>query len=233
MDETSEARAELDRLRHSLREQLVTLLTHLTIRVHLRRLSLDEPEVAGRHEPPLHRYATWYQGNRPKTSTAAETASRATHLLRAAGWDVTASQEDDDGRLWTVLVAHRDGNEILILTSDDTPAVVFRARTPALDLSAPPPVRQPEPEQEPEQELVRTPETLTPGYVLCYECDGLGWCPGCGGRGWVLDRTGRKGRCRECRTTKVCAICRGGGELSVFGLSPYQRGYYPELDIAD
>ncbi|MFE3652906.1 hypothetical protein ACFXPZ_16350 [Streptomyces sp. NPDC059101] len=222
MDETSKARDELDRLGRSLRKQLVTLITDLTIRVHLRRLSLDEPKVADRREPLRYHYSTVYQGNRPATTTAAETASRAAFLLRAAGWDVTTSQEDDDGIHWTVLVAHRDGNGIRIMTSDDTPAVAFRAQTPALALCPPQPVQQSEP--------VRTPETITPGYVLCYECDGLGWCPGCGGRGWVLGQPHRRSRCRECRTTKVCAICRGEGQLHASSLSAYQLGYYPGLD---
>ncbi|MFE4800007.1 hypothetical protein ACFRFL_34530 [Streptomyces sp. NPDC056708] len=222
MDETSKARDELDRLGRSLRGQLVALITDLTIRVHLRRLSLDEPKVADRREPLRYHYSTVYQGNRPATATAAETASRAAFLLRAAGWDVTASQEDDDGMLWIVVVAHRVGNGIRILTSDDTPAVVFRGQTPALALCPPQPVQQPEP--------VRTPETITPGYVLCYECDGLGWCPGCGGRGWVLGQPHRRSRCKECGTTKVCPICRGEGQLNASSLSPYQRGYCPGLD---
>ncbi|MFE2140303.1 hypothetical protein ACFXA3_00805 [Streptomyces sp. NPDC059456] len=226
MEQASNAREELDRLAQSLRKQLVALITDLTVRVHLRRLTLDEPKVADRQEPPRYHYSTVYQGNRPATATAAETASRAVFLLRAAGWDVTTSQEDDDGILWTVIVAHRDGNGIRILTSDDTPAVAFRAQTPALALCPPQPVRQPEPGPAPE----RTPETITPGYVLCYECDGLGLCPGCGGRGWVLGELDRRRRCSECGTRKVCPICRGDGQLSASGLSDYQRGYYPGLD---
>ncbi|MEW1636916.1 hypothetical protein AB0469_22905 [Streptomyces sp. NPDC093801] len=174
MDQSARARDEPDRLDRSLRAQLVALITELTVRVHLRRLTLDEPKALDeRGEPLRHRYATWYQGERPRKATAAETSSRAVLLLRAAGWDVTVSQEHDDGILWTVVVAHRDGNDIRILTSEDTPAVSFRGRTPALVPGPPQPVRQPEPEPEP----VRTPQTLTPGYVLCYECDGLGLCP--------------------------------------------------------
>ncbi|MCE4946466.1 hypothetical protein LVX13_25560 [Streptomyces albulus] len=222
MEETSRARDELDRLGRSLRRQLVALITDLTVRVHLRRLSLDEPKVADRREPPRYHYATVYQGNRPAAATAAETASRATFLLRSAGWDVTESEEDDDGVLWRVVDAHQDGNAIRILTSDNTPAVSFRGQTPALALCPPKPVQQPEP--------VRTAEAITPGYVLCYECDGLGWCPGCGGRGWVLGQPHRRSRCRECGTTKVCPICRGAGQLNASSLSPYQRGYYPGLD---
>ncbi|MET9348367.1 hypothetical protein [Streptomyces termitum] len=139
MDETSGAREELDRLGRSLRKQLVLLITDLTVRVHLRRLSLDEPKVADRREPLRHHYATVYQGDRPKTATAAETAARAAFLLRTAGWDVTTSQENDDGILWTVVDAHRDGSRIRVLTSDDTPAVAFRGQTPALVLRPPRP----------------------------------------------------------------------------------------------
>ncbi|MEU9077674.1 hypothetical protein [Kitasatospora sp. NPDC048538] len=273
MDETSTARAELDRLGRSLRGQLVALITDLTVRVHLRRLTLDEPKVADGGEPPRHHYATDYQGKRPTTSTAAGTAARATFLLRTAGWDVTESEEDDDGRLWTVLLARRDGSVIRILTSEDTLAVVFRGRTPALALcppqpdppqpDPPQPVQDPEPIGEPEpfrdpepigepepvrqplpvresepvrgsepveqREPLRTQETLTPGYVLCYECDGHCRCPRCGGRGWLPGEAGRKRRCGECRTTKVCPICWGAGELAVSDLSTYQRDYYPEL----
>ncbi|AUY53813.1 hypothetical protein C2142_38930 [Streptomyces sp. CB01881] len=78
---------------------------------------------------------------------------------------------------------------------------------------------------------MRTPVTVTPGYVLCYECDGLGRCPGCGGRGWVPGRNRPRSRCGECGTTRVCPVCRGGGELAASGLSEYQRGYYPGLDL--
>ncbi|MEZ0067202.1 DnaJ-class molecular chaperone [Streptacidiphilus sp. MAP12-20] len=76
-------------------------------------------------------------------------------------------------------------------------------------------------------EPVRTPETLTPGYVLCYECDGLGWCPACGGSGWG---SGAWGRCQLCGHEQVCPICRGSGDLAASQLSEYQRRYYPELD---
>ncbi|MFD7560905.1 hypothetical protein ACFV9E_41275 [Streptomyces sp. NPDC059835] len=222
MDTTSEAHDELGRLGRCLRRQLVSLITDLTVRVHLRRLSLDEPEVADPREPLRYHYATEYQGNRPAKTTAAETASRAVSLLRTAGWDVTTSQEHDDGIDWTVVLAHQEGIRIRILTSEDAPAVAFRGQTPALPLGPPQPVRSPEP--------VRTPETVTPGYVLCYECDGLGWCPGCGGRGWVLGRSHRRSRCGECAARRVCPICQSAGELDVSGLSTYQRGYYPGLD---
>ncbi|QNS08369.1 hypothetical protein [Streptomyces xanthii] len=129
MDQTSQARDELDLLGRSLRRQLVALITDLTVRVHLRRLSLDEPKIAS-FQPLRHHYAAEYQGKRPATTTAAETAARATSALRSAGWNVTTSQEDDDGVLWTVIAAHRDGSHIHVLTGKATLTVVFRGRTP-------------------------------------------------------------------------------------------------------
>ncbi|WP_157597337.1 hypothetical protein [Streptacidiphilus rugosus] len=92
------------------------------------------------------------------------------------------------------------------------------SETPEARDEGPTPFRWPEP--------VRTPETLTPGYVLCYECDGLGWCPLCGGRG---SGSGTWGRCRECHARRVCPICQGGGQLATSELSSYQRGHYPDL----
>ncbi|MEK2491564.1 hypothetical protein WN990_18615 [Kitasatospora purpeofusca] len=232
MDGTSRAaREELDRLGRSLRAQMVVLITDLTVRVHLRRLVLDGPKVADGRDPSRYHCSAVYQGDRPAGVTAAGTADRAGSLLRAAGWEVAVSQEDDDGLLWTVVLAHRDGSTIRVLTSEDTRAVAFRGRTPALVLRPSQPAGQPEPEREPEPE--RRPETLTPGYVLCYECDGDGRCPGCGGRGWVLREPGRtegRRRCAECGTRRFCPICRGAGQLAISLLSTYQRGYYPDLE---
>ncbi|WP_327063747.1 hypothetical protein OG715_01990 [Kitasatospora purpeofusca] len=233
------AREELDRLGRSLRAQMVVLITDLTVRVYLRRLDLDEPKVADARDPSRYHCSAVYQGDRPAGVTAAGTADRAGSLLRAAGWAVAVSQEDDDGMLWTVVLAHRDGSTIRVLASEDTRAVAFRGQTPALVLCPPQPAGQlepePEPEPEPEREPgpERRPETVTPGYVLCYECDGDGRCPGCGGRGWVLRTPGRsegRRRCGECGTTRVCPICRGAGRLAISRLSTYQRGYYPDLE---
>ncbi|MFD0531319.1 hypothetical protein ACFQ1I_39610 [Kitasatospora arboriphila] len=222
MDETADARAELDRLGRSLREQLVVLITDLAPGADLGLLFLDAPSVADRHEPLRHHYAAVFRGERPAAVTAAGTASRAAALLGSASWDVTASEEDDDGQRCSMVLAHRDGIRIRVRTGDHTSAVMFGGRTPALAFGPAEPFRQPEP--------VRTPDTLTPGYLLCYECDGLGWCPGCGGRGWVPSEPRGRTRCRVCRTERVCPICRGGGELAASQLSDYQRGYYPELD---
>ncbi|MEU3492092.1 hypothetical protein [Kitasatospora cineracea] len=91
----------------------------------------------------------------------------------------------------------------------------------AVDRGEPAEFRGPEP--------VRTPGAVTPGFVLCYECDGLGACDQCGGRGWFPDAPPGRRRCPACFGRRVCPICRGGGELAVSDLSAYQRGYHPEL----
>ncbi|MEE1811272.1 hypothetical protein PUR32_35380, partial [Streptomyces sp. BE133] len=68
-----------------------------------------------------------------------------------------------------VLTARRpDGTRIEVRTGDHNSAVLYSGQTPALALREPEEFQWPEP--------VRTPGTLTPGYVLCYECDGLGAC---------------------------------------------------------
>jgi hypothetical protein len=73
-------------------------------------------------------------------------------------------------------------------------------------------------------EPVRTAEAVHPGSVLCYECQGLGWCDVCEGDGWIDAR-----RCPLCMGEKLCPICRGAGELAVSSLSPFQRDHYPQL----
>lgn len=67
---------------------------------------------------------------------------------------------------------------------------------------------------------VRPAETVTPGYVLCYEYDGLGWCHGCEGRGRLPDPTGGRINCPACHRSRVCVICRGAAELAISQLSP-------------
>ncbi|MEV7188751.1 hypothetical protein [Kitasatospora sp. NPDC093102] len=75
---------------------------------------------------------------------------------------------------------HDNGCTIEIHVANDEdpvppPEAWFSGRTPAMAL------REPEEFRWPEQ--IRTVETVTSGHVLCYECDGLGRCPECGGRG--------------------------------------------------
>ncbi|MFJ6380810.1 hypothetical protein ACIQI7_12550 [Kitasatospora sp. NPDC092039] len=217
------AREELDRLGRALRRQLVDLVDDLAPDSDPSLPPLGEPETVHGHEPLRHRYSVdAFTGKRPAHVSAADTASRAADLLDAAGWEVTTSREDTDGTPHIVVTARHDGCGIEIRTTDHAPTIRFAGRTPAVALHEPQEFRRPRP--------VRTAETVTPGYVLCYECDGLGWCHGCEGRGRLPDPTRGRINCPACHRSRVCVICRGAAELAVSQLSPYQHGYYPESE---
>ncbi|WP_433564587.1 hypothetical protein ACQP1O_04265 [Nocardia sp. CA-151230] len=214
MGDISSAREELDRLGAALRAQLVELITDLTPGTDLSLLFLDEPTVVDWAEPPRYHYSGLIRGQRPAQVPPADIVQRASALLAAAGWEVSAQEVEARAVLVT---GRRDGNTIEVRVSDQSSSVMFSGRTPALALRAAGEYRRPDP--------ARTPETLTPGYVLCYECDGLGACPECDGRGRLS--SGRL--CPECNGSRYCPICRGAGQLAVSELSPFQRTYYPEL----
>jgi RecJ-like exonuclease len=57
-----------------------------------------------------------------------------------------------------------------------------------------------------------TPEPVTapsPGYELCYECDGKRICIYCRGRGKLTNGK----RCSTCYGDGKCIVCNGAGEL--------------------
>ncbi|MGK5543298.1 hypothetical protein ACSNOH_00875 [Streptomyces sp. URMC 127] len=216
MRETPGARAELDRLGRALHAQLVELIDALTPGTELGLLFLDEPNIADWREPVRYSYSAVFRGQSPEGTGAADVASRAAALLSAADWDVVGPEEEAaDGTKRTYVLTARspDGIRIEVRTGDCNSAVLYSGQTPA------PALRETEEFQWPEP--VRTPETLTPGYVLCYECDGLGACHGCGGRGWAPGEPQGRSNCHQCGRQRVCLICRGGGELAVSQLSPY------------
>ncbi|MET9177022.1 hypothetical protein ABZX88_02190 [Kitasatospora aureofaciens] len=217
-----ELQAELDRLGRSLRERLVELITELTPGADLTALFLDVPTVVEWREPPLYHYAALFRGMRPSEVPAAELAARAAALLGAAGWEVRTWREESEGRPVCMVGGSRERVTLKVRTGDHTSSVMFEGETPALPLSEPREFQWPEP--------IRTEETVTPGFVLCYECDGLGACSYCGGRGWSLGGDGLRHGCRGCDRRRYCLICRGAGQLAFSELSPYQLGYYRDRD---
>ncbi|MEV4558407.1 hypothetical protein AB0K51_15655 [Kitasatospora sp. NPDC049285] len=224
MGEVPGARAELERFGQVLRAQLVALMEELTPgATDSGRLPLGAPEAVEGHEPSAHAYSVVFHGERPDGVRAADAVSRAAQLLGAAGWEATGPQEEGNGpsRRYVLTALHPDGIRIEIRSGDGGPGVLHSGRTPAVALREPEQARRPEP--------VRTPETVTPGFVLRYECDGLGACDHCGGRGWVPGEPRRRERCRVCFARRVCPICQGAGELAISDLSTYQLGYYPGL----
>ncbi|WAL68797.1 hypothetical protein ORV05_13830 [Amycolatopsis cynarae] len=223
MGEIPGAREELDRLGRSLRAQLVELINDLTPGADLGLLFLDWPGVADWHEPLRYSYSAVFRGDRPEGVGAAHVASRAASLFDPAGWNIAGPEEEIDGtkRTYVLTARHSSGTRIEIRTSDRSSSVLYTGSTPALALRELEEFQWPEP--------VRTPETLTSGFVLCYECDGLGACHECGGRGWVPSEPHGRGNCLQCGGKHVCPICRGAGQLAVSELSPYQLTYYPKL----
>ncbi|MGI5170380.1 hypothetical protein ACQEU3_39120 [Spirillospora sp. CA-253888] len=216
MAEIPGARAELDRLGRLMRAQALELAARLTPEAQIFPEKMGHPSVADWHEPLKFKHGVTFRGARPDAVPPAEMARRAAQVLAAAGWSVEEEVTDAHfvtGRGKGVMIRVR-----MSLVSD---VVLYTAETPMVALHTPEPLVRPEP--------LRTADTLDPGYVLCYECDGLGWCPCCHGRGWVPDAARGRKRCPECHQDKVCPVCRGAGEKSAAALQYYERGHYPEL----
>jgi hypothetical protein len=229
MGEIPGAREELDRLGRDLRRQVAELAETLTPGADIDLPLFREPAVRDWHEPLGYGYSTVFRGRLPLGVGADGIVSRAAELLRRAGWEVTMPEggdigwaTDDPGDSVRLAARHPDGNRIEVRADGSGPTVLYDARTPVMALYEPHEFRWPDP--------VRTPETLTPGHLLCYECYGLGACDCCGGRGWLPSEPHGRSRCSQCAGRHVCPVCRGAGQLAVSQLSPYQRGQYPELD---
>lgn len=180
----------------------------------------DEPFMDTGTEPPtyLHTVSNRVRAQDARPARAAyapDLAARAVALLSADGRQATEQIPEPRHASWGVVVTgRRDGREITVSVARDRDTVRYLGRTPALALYAQVPHVRPEP--------VVTERTLLPGRSLCEECDGLGLCPLCEGRGWVLDGLPgwgggprdphRLGRCPECLTQRVCPTCSGAGQ---------------------
>ncbi|WP_067654961.1 hypothetical protein [Nocardia harenae] len=204
------ARRELERAAGVLRAELLGIAAELAPGRPADVTMLPEPAVLEWREPLRYHYRATLLVHGGGTGDL----DRAAALLTAAGWKLT--RVDDE--LTAVragfrlrLRAHPDGGGLGI--SGDTPGYVLYERAGAA---------RPEP--------VVTAATLRTGYLLCYECDGLGWCPECFGRGWILDAEQRRTRCVECRGGRTCPICAGAGQLAIAELNSRDRAQYPELD---
>ncbi|MEV0356840.1 hypothetical protein AB0H71_12330 [Nocardia sp. NPDC050697] len=201
------ARWELERAAELLRAELLALAAALAPGQQPGLTMLSEPAVLEWREPLRHHYAATLHipGDLPG----------AAELLAAAGWRLTGT---DDG-----LVAERAGFRLRV-RAHGAAGLGISGTTPGYVLYERPAESRPEP--------VVTAETLRAGYLLCYECDGLGWCPECFGRGWILDAEQRRQRCVECRGARTCPICAGVGQLAIAGMNSVARAHYPELDRA-
>ncbi|MGW3952435.1 hypothetical protein ACWEKM_16255 [Streptomyces sp. NPDC004752] len=222
MTEIEGAREELDRAAESLCAELRRLAARLTPGRVPEPYMPSDPFIVDRHEPLLYQYHATIRVERPAEDYDVTAATRAATLLTSAGWQVTDEVTDagSDTELTTV-TACRDGFQVRVRIQRGCGGVVYGGQTPAMPLYTPKPFVRPDP--------VRTPETVRRGYVLCNECDGLGWCPVCEGCGWCPSEEHGRERCPECFEEKFCPVCQGHGELEISRLPDWQRDQYPEL----
>jgi hypothetical protein len=223
MPEIEGAREELDRAAEALCGQLRQLAARLTPDQVVDLYMPSDPLIVDWHEPLLYQYRAIASVERPAEQYDAIVVTRAASLLTSAGWQVTDEVTDaGSGTELTTVTADRDGFQVQVRIQRGYGTVIYSGQTPAMALFTPaPPFVRPDP--------VVTPETVRRGYVLCYECDGLGWCPCCEGRGWCPSEEHGRERCPECFKARFCPVCRGAGELEIARLQDWQRDQYPEL----
>ncbi|TDB91552.1 hypothetical protein E1091_13690 [Micromonospora fluostatini] len=185
---------------------------------------LPEPAVLDRREPLRHAYQVTLSLLATKQPCAAHAVDRGGLLLAEDGWSV----ETATGPTGRRAVGRRDGFVITVSAPDGEHTAcrlgegfAITGETPHVLLHEPVEFVPPEP--------CVTAETLPAGALLCYECDGLGWCPCCLGRGFVLDDDRRRQRCPCCFTRQVCLICEGAGLKWIHMMSWWAREQYPEL----
>ncbi|MGW6724404.1 hypothetical protein ACWF9G_00740 [Nocardia sp. NPDC055029] len=222
MTEVPGADAELRRLGRVLLGQVRTIAAQVTPAAVIPDSVLpDTPEVAEWTEPLRYRFALRAQTGLDAGVSADEAVRRAVEAFSAGGFDIAEERRAGTVAARVVVTGSLAGFRIDVRVWPATGDVVYAGVTPAVALRARRAPELPDP--------VRTAETVEPDHVLCYECDGLGWCPACGGLGWVLDDAGLRRACPECREQRVCPICLGAGQLQIARLRPAERAFYPEL----
>ncbi|PJN21931.1 hypothetical protein [Kitasatospora sp. CB02891] len=126
---------------------------------------------------------------------------------RLADWQRTVERTETGSK---VLHAWRDGMTIRLHFHPVRGLTLGRADLEPMALHLPEVFVRPEP--------LLAPEDVRPGYELCPECEGLGWCDRCWGRGWTMGgvtwggRTEGRARCGDCHGSRACPFCRGAGE---------------------
>lgn len=197
------------------RDQLLWLADELT--PHQQRGELrgdEEPRIVVWGEELLYgkHFQLTLRLPAPDDPTVAE---RAATLLESHGWQVETTHRTVVDTGVTTLTGRRDGFRLAVWITDGRGVHCYGADTPPTALYEHEPFVPPEP--------VVTVETVGHGYELCYECDGLGWCATCLGRGWTLGGrtwggyTSGRVNCVMCHRDRVCVICRGAGRLPQSG----------------
>lgn len=213
--------AELRRLGRTLLAQVRSIAAHVTETVIPESALPDAPEVAEWTDPPGYRLALRAQTGLGTGISADEAVRRAVEAFTTGGFDIVEERRAGRVAARVVVSGSRAGFRIDVRVWPSTGDVVYAGVTPTVALSAP---RAPE-----RPDAVHTAETVEPDHALCYECDGLGWCPACGGLTWVLDGAGLRNVCTACRKQRVCPVCRGAGQLQIARLRRAEQAFYAEL----
>ncbi|MFE5711462.1 hypothetical protein ACFQ7J_11665 [Streptomyces sp. NPDC056501] len=220
MPEVPTTDVELRRLGRILLAQVRIIAAQVTPAAVIPESALpDAPEVAEWTEPLRYRYALRAQIGLDAGVSADEAIRRAVEAFITGGFDILQERRAGTVAVRVVVTGSRAGFRIDVRVWPATGDVVYVGVTPAVALRAP--RARPDP--------FGAAETVEPGHVLCYECDGLGWCPACSGFSWVVDDAGLRQSCPECREQRFCPICRGAGQLQIARLRPPERAFYPEL----
>lgn len=224
------ARETLERHGRVLREELLGVAAHLAPGQGLPVPMSREPEDHLWHEP------LWYARRATLRLTAdfgsAEVVRHIARRLAAQGWHTTL---DASSTAVATASATRDGFLLWVMAYPGLSRADLGGSTPPVLLYADPAgaaVRPPPPPAPPERfvppEPVVTEATRKPGHVLCLDCDGLGWCPECLTRGYLLDDLGERRRCFFCFGARVCQICGGFGQKSLAEMPSWERRQYPD-----
>ncbi|MEU4565021.1 hypothetical protein [Micromonospora sp. NPDC023956] len=224
MPEIPGAREELENAAWLLRHEMQSLAQALEPGQHPGVTMLPEPAILDWREPLRHAYTASLDLVAKEHPSAAHAVRYGGGLLTALGWSV----ENHTGPAETRADARRDGYLITLCAVHPERGVSryrdrygIRGTTPHVLFHDPVEFVPPEP--------VVTAGTLPAGALLCYECDGLGWCPGCLGQGFTLDDDRRRQRCNLCFTKRICPICEGRGLKRIHAMNTWERRHYPEL----
>ncbi|MFI9506338.1 hypothetical protein [Nocardia sp. NPDC052566] len=220
-DEIPGAREQLARDGAWLRAQIRELAAEITPE-QVPDLPERDPVVADWQEQLQYKDKVTVTVDRSAELNTPELIDRAAAWLTAAGWTVERGTIERKGRTPLLhATGIRDGFEISVRIQQGFGGVLYTGDTATRPLYELEEFVPPVP--------VKIAETVSDGHLLCYECVGLGWCPLCRSRGWILGASGSREQCRECHGARVCPVCDGRGELAVSALAGWERDQYPEL----
>ncbi|RKE21770.1 hypothetical protein [Streptomyces sp. TLI_171] len=203
-EEIPGARAELRRRGEQLFAEFAALLAELAPGQAPPAALPEHPDIVAWGNPLSFAHYRQVAFDRPPNDPGLP--ARAEALL--ADWQLTRERSESGA---VVLHAQRDGLKLRLHFHPRRGLTLCRAETEPMVLHRAEEFVRPEP--------LLSPGDVRPGWELCPECEGLGRCEECWGRGWttggvtwVIGPTEGRATCRECRGGRACPICRGAGQ---------------------